>query len=147
MLDALSSAAPAGLTAVNQAFVAAATQTAVPTATVSHANVNTPAGISPAISFNRETDEVIFTYRSAETGKVTEQIPPASATLRYLAVSDSGDAAAPAPARTGTGTGTGSQPSSTTGAQAAPTPATPTAPTAITPNGNPTPTSTSSTLA
>jgi hypothetical protein len=145
MLDALSSAAPAGLTAVNQAFVAAATQTAVPTATVSHANVNTPAGISPAISFNRETDEVIFTYRSAETGKVTEQIPPASATLRYLAVSDSGDAAAPAPARTGTGTG--SQPSSTTGAQAAPTPATPTAPTAITPNGNPTPTSTSSTLA
>lgn len=142
MLDALSSAAPAGLAAVNQALIAAAAQAATPPATVTHIKVDAPAGISPAISFNRETDEVIFTYRSAETGKVTEQIPPAEATLRYLAVSDSGEAASPPPSRPSSVSGSQpSSPSSTTGAQAAPTPPAPTGAAAITPGGNPTPSS------
>jgi hypothetical protein len=53
-------------------------------------NINGPAYISPAISFDPATDVVFFTYRNSETGKVTEQIPPSSVSSRYQTVDDTG---------------------------------------------------------
>jgi hypothetical protein len=55
-----------------------------------HININGPAYISPAISFDPVTNVVFFTYRNSETGKVTEQIPPSSVSSRYQTVDDTG---------------------------------------------------------
>ncbi|MEJ0067723.1 MAG: hypothetical protein WDO24_02140 [Pseudomonadota bacterium] len=55
-----------------------------------HINVNAPAFISPAITFNPVTNIVIFTFRDAETGKIREQIPPSSVVSRYVAVAETG---------------------------------------------------------
>jgi len=55
-----------------------------------HINVNAPAYVNPAISFDPVTNVVIFTYRNSETGKVTEQIPPAQALSRYQQADETG---------------------------------------------------------
>ncbi len=53
-------------------------------------NPNTPAYISPSITFDPETGIVIITFRNADSGKVTQQIPPSEVLTRYRFVEDSG---------------------------------------------------------
>ena len=91
MSEALSLAVSASLATPIQPLGAPLTP-AEPSAppTPGHININAPAYISPAISFDPATDVVFFTYRNAETGKVTEQIPPASVSSRYQTVDDTG---------------------------------------------------------
>ena len=49
-----------------------------------------PAYVSPAISFDPETGIVFITFRNAESGKITRQIPPAEVLSRYRFVDESG---------------------------------------------------------
>jgi hypothetical protein len=47
------------------------------------ANPNAPAYVSPAVTFDPETNIVVLTYRNPETGKVREQYPPSVVVDRY----------------------------------------------------------------
>lgn len=91
MSDALSLALPSSLVTVIQPLgaplVPVSTQ---PPPTQGHVDLEAPFYISPAISFDPVTDIVIFTYRNAETGKVTDQIPPNIVLARYQAVEETG---------------------------------------------------------
>jgi len=91
MSEALSLAVSASLVTPIQPLGASLTPAQTPASPApGHININGPVYISPAISFDPVTDIVFFTYRNAETGKVTEQFPPAQVASRYLAVDETG---------------------------------------------------------
>jgi hypothetical protein len=91
MSDALSLALPSSLVTVIQPLGAPLVPVSpqAPQAQ-GHVDFEAPFYISPAISFDPVTDIVIFTYRNAETGKVTEQIPPNVVLARYQAAEETG---------------------------------------------------------
>jgi hypothetical protein len=53
-------------------------------------NVNAPAFISPAISFDPVTNIVFLTFRNPVSGKVTQQVPPSEVLDRYRTVDETG---------------------------------------------------------
>jgi len=89
MSDALSLAISTSLAAALPSLGLPSTPIPAP-APANHVNINGPAFISPAITFDPVTDVVIFTYRNAQTGKVTEQVPPNAVVSRYRAVDETG---------------------------------------------------------
>jgi hypothetical protein len=131
MLDALSSATPVALNVAQTPAPALPQDPPAGQANAAHIDVNAPAYISPAITFNPETSVVIITYRNAETGKVTEQIPPPEVTSRYNAVQDTGQQSPALPLSTGASAA--AKPAAAAGGTSTPTPAQPTPPQAITP--------------
>ena len=142
MLDALSSAAPAAQN-LAQTLVPPLPQDPAPAGQADplHVDVNRPAYVSPAITFNPETNVVIITYRSAETGKVTEQYPPSSVASKYNAVDDTGQQSPALPLSTSASGATHPAPTSGSASASAGTPTPP----AITPPASLPPAGTDST--
>jgi hypothetical protein len=91
MSDALSLALSASFVAAAQPPAVAPSPAPAPAPeSHSHINVNAPVFISPSITFDPVTNVVIFTYRNAESGKVTHQFPPSAVVSRYREVDETG---------------------------------------------------------
>lgn len=91
MADALASGLAASLaTVVHYVTLPAASVPATPTGGAQPVNPNAPAYISPSVSFDPVTGIVFLTFRNAESGKVTEQIPPSQVLSRYRFVDETG---------------------------------------------------------